>query len=86
MKQYNELVKEIPAKGEYRQDRTGVGTYAVFGGMVGFDLRKGFPLVTSKETRWKAAFLELLWFLRGEAIAAGLKELGVNESLFKVAA
>lgn len=67
MKQYNDLVKQILAEGEYREDRTGVGTLSIFGGSITFDLREGFPLVTSKETRWKVAFLEMLWFLRGDA-------------------
>lgn len=66
MQQYVDLVNRVLREGEPRADRTGVGTLAVFGGRIEFDLRERFPLVTVKETRWKTAFLEMLWFLRGE--------------------
>lgn len=66
MQQYVDLVSRVLREGEPRADRTGVGTLAVFGGRIEFDLRERFPLVTVKETRWKTAFLEMLWFLRGE--------------------
>ena len=66
MQQYVDLVNRVLHEGEPRADRTGVGTLAVFGGRIEFDLRERFPLVTVKETRWKTAFLEMLWFLRGE--------------------
>ncbi len=65
MQQYVDLVNRVLREGEPRADRTGVGTLAVFGGRIEFDLRERFPLVTVKETRWKTAFLEMLWFLRG---------------------
>lgn len=64
--QYKELVKRILTEGEERQDRTGTGTLSVFGGQMKFDLRERFPLVQCKETRYKVAFLEMLFFLRGE--------------------
>lgn len=64
--QYKELVKRILTEGEERKDRTGTGTISVFGGQMKFDLRERFPLVQCKETRYKVAFLEMLWFLRGE--------------------
>ena len=64
--QYKELVKRILTEGEGRQDRTGTGTISVFGGQMKFDLRERFPLVQCKETRYKVAFLEMLFFLRGE--------------------
>jgi thymidylate synthase len=66
VKQYTDLVKHVIDNGEMRTDRTGVGTLSVFGGMLEFDLRERFPLVQAKETRWRTAFLEMLWFLRGE--------------------
>ena len=66
MQQYVDLVNRVLREGEPRADRTGVGALAVFGGRIEFDLRERFPLVTVKETRWKTAFLEMLWFLRGE--------------------
>jgi len=67
MKQYTDLVRRILTEGEERKDRTGTGTLSVFGGHMTFDLRYRFPLVTVKETRWRTAFLEMLWFLRGES-------------------
>jgi thymidylate synthase len=73
MKQYVDLLKKIVLEGEKREDRTGVGTLSIFGGQLEFDLTKSFPLVTIKETRWKLAFLEMLWFLRGEANTDYLK-------------
>ena len=76
MKQYIELGKRILAEGELRHDRTGVGTISVFGANMQFDLRERFPLVTVKETRWKTAFLEMLWFLRGEDNTSWLNDRG----------
>ena len=73
MKQYIELGKRILTEGELRHDRTGVGTISVFGANMTFDLRERFPLVTVKETRWKTAFLEMLWFLRGEGTTTWLR-------------
>lgn len=67
MKQYTNLVSKILQTGERREDRTGTGVLSIFGGQLRFDLRERFPLVTAKETRWKTAFLEMLWFLRGES-------------------
>lgn len=74
--QYKELVKRILKEGEERQDRTGTGTLSVFGGQMKFDLRERFPLVQCKETRYKVAFLEMLWFLRGEGNTKYLNENG----------
>jgi thymidylate synthase len=76
MKQYVELGKRILAEGELRHDRTGVGTLSVFDAHMTFDLRERFPLVTVKETKWKVAFLEMLWFLRGEPSTMWLREQG----------
>lgn len=76
MKQYIELGKRILAEGELRHDRTGVGTISVFGANMTFDLRERFPLVTVKETRWKTAFLEMLWFLRGDDSTQWLNDHG----------
>ena len=74
--QYKELVKRVLTDGEERQDRTGTGTLSVFGGQMKFDLRERFPLVQCKETRHKVAFLEMLWFLRGEGNTKYLNENG----------
>lgn len=72
--QYRELVKRILTEGEERKDRTGTGTISVFGGQMKFDLRERFPLVQCKETRYKVAFLEMLWFLRGEGDTSYLND------------
>lgn len=72
--QYRELVKRILSEGEERKDRTGTGTISVFGGHMKFDLRERFPLVQCKETRYKIAFLEMLWFLRGDSHTNYLKD------------
>ena len=74
--QYKELVKRILSEGEERQDRTGTGTISVFGGQMKFDLRERFPLVQCKETRYKVAFLEMLFFLRGECNTKYLNDNG----------
>lgn len=74
--QYKDLVKRILIEGEERQDRTGTGTLSVFGGQMKFDLRERFPLVQCKETRYKVAFLEMLWFLRGEGNTEYLNDNG----------
>lgn len=76
MQNYLNLVERIITKGEPRNDRTGVGTLAVFGANLEFDLSARFPLVTAKETRWRTAFLEMLWFLRGDGSIKWLNEHG----------
>ena len=65
MQQYLDLVQQILDDGDDKDDRTGVGTRAIHGAMMKFDLRKGFPLVTTKKVNFKAIVAELLWFLRG---------------------
>ncbi len=77
MKQYLDLVKDV-LEGEVRTDRTGVGTISVFGRQLRFDLREGFPLVTTKKVHLKSIIHELLWFLRGETSIKSLKEVGVS--------
>jgi thymidylate synthase len=77
MKPYTNLLKKILAEGETRGDRTGTGTLSIFGGQIEFDLRESFPLVTIKKTLWKSAFIEMLWFLRGEPNTSYLKQHGV---------
>lgn len=76
MKHYADLVSKILQTGERREDRTGTGVLSIFGGQLRFDLRERFPLVTAKETRWKTAFLEMLWFLRGKDNTNFLHEHG----------
>ncbi len=65
MKQYLDLIRHVLEHGGERPDRTGTGTLSVFGAQAKYDLRDGFPLVTTKKTLFKAVVRELLWFLRG---------------------
>jgi len=75
MKQYLDLVKYILENGEKKDDRTGTGTVSVFGYQTKYDLREGFPLLTTKKILFSAVVHELLWFLRGSTnINDGLKE------------
>ncbi len=63
---YLQLLRRVRDDGEPRQDRTGVGTRSIFGAQVRFDLRRGFPLLTTKKVHFKSVAVELLWFLRGD--------------------
>lgn len=65
MHQYLSLVREVLETGEQRTDRTGVGTISIFGVQRKYDLREGFPMVTTKKTLFDGVLRELLWFLRG---------------------
>lgn len=65
MKQYLDLVRQVLEEGERKTDRTGTGTRAIFGAQCRYDLRDGFPLVTTKKVLFSAVVHELLWFLRG---------------------
>ena len=78
MKQYVDLLTKILTEGEERGDRTGTGTLSIFGGDLKFDLRQRFPLVTIKKTLYKSAFIEMLWFIRGEPNTDYLKLYNVN--------
>ena len=75
MKQYLELLKDILTNGEIKDDRTGIGTISVFGRNLRFDLRRGFPAVTTKKLAWKACVGELLWFIEGSQDERRLAEL-----------
>jgi thymidylate synthase len=75
MKQYLELVRHILDHGEMKKDRTGTGTLSVFGYQSKYDLRDGFPILTTKKILFEAVVRELLWFLRGSTnINDGLKQ------------
>jgi thymidylate synthase len=65
MRQYLDLIRQVLADGEERPDRTGTGTLSLFGTQSKYDLRQGFPLLTTKKVLFKAVVRELLWFLRG---------------------
>lgn len=71
--EYARLLQEILDKGVSVQDRTGVGTYSMFGGRMEFDLKQAFPLLTGKKIHWRSVVEELLWFLRGETNIKTLK-------------
>ena len=66
MKQYLDLMRTILDEGHYKADRTGTGTYSIFGHQMRFDLQKGFPLLTTKKLHLRSIIYELLWFLRGD--------------------
>ena len=78
MKQYLDLVEHVLENGAFKSDRTGTGTYSVFGYQMRFDLQKGFPLLTTKKLHLKSIVHELLWFLKGSTNTAYLKENGVS--------
>ncbi len=78
MKQYQDLLKHIKENGVEKKDRTGTGTISVFGYQMKFDLKKGFPLVTTKKLHLRSIIYELIWFINGETNINYLKENGVS--------
>ncbi len=75
MDQYHSLVEEVLRDGIEKKDRTGVGTISIFGAQRKYDLRNGFPLLTTKKVRFDGILRELLWFLKGSTnIHDGLHE------------
>ena len=75
MKQYLQLLQDILDNGEIKDDRTGIGTISLFARQLKFDLRRGFPAVTTKKLAWKACVGELLWFIEGSRDERRLAEL-----------
>ena len=75
---YLELIEAILDKGKDRSDRTGTGTRGIFGHQLRFDLKEGFPLLTTKKLHTKSIIHELLWFLRGETRVEPLQDAGVR--------
>jgi thymidylate synthase len=86
MQLYLDLLKDILENGETKNDRTGVGTLSVFGRQLRFDLRKGFPAVTTKKLAWKACVGELLWFIEGSNDERRLAEIthGTREGVVTI--
>lgn len=72
--QYLKLCRKILTEGEYIGDRTGTGTYSIFGGMIRHDLSKGFPLLTTKKVNFELIAGELLWFLSGKVDLSSLRK------------
>jgi thymidylate synthase len=78
MDQYERLLKYVYEEGNSKNDRTGIGTKSIFGYQMRFDLREGFPLITTKKMHLKSIIYELLWFLKGETNIRYLNQHGIT--------
>jgi thymidylate synthase len=78
VQEYHQLLRLVLEKGRSKNDRTGTGTISYFGAQARFDLRQGFPLITTKRVHFKSIVYELLWFLRGDTNIRFLTEHDVT--------
>lgn len=78
MQQYKDLMTRVLIEGNERSDRTGTGTIGIFGHQMRFDLRAGFPMITTKKIHIRSLIHEVLWFLKGDTNVKYLNDNGVS--------